>query len=394
MSFNFETSVDRTGIGNMKGTFSSQAGGEKERIILAGAEMDYQTAPVICGAASRLAERGLFGYTLPDTQYQDTVAAWMKSARGLACEPDEIVPTLGTIFGLCTAIRAFTDVDDGVIIQHPSYFRFDEAIRKVGRRVVSNPLIEEDCTYHLDFDDLEEKMRDKRNKMMVLCNPHNPTGKVFTEDELKRLASLAKAYGTIIFSDEIFAEVTYGDHVAVPYVKIDPEHAVTSTSLGKVFSMTGVNHANMLIKSTGLRERYLKQRTADHFGSIDPFFYAALTAGYSKEGWDWVQEMKAQVWGNYQYIRQVLEHQIPEIRVSPLEGTYVAWMDFRKLRLSEKELQEFLVNKVNVLGDPGNEYGPGGSGFYRFNIATPRRNIAAFMENLRTACKPAFQGNQ
>ena len=104
--------------------------------------------------------------------------------------------------------------------------------------------------------------------------------------------------------------------------------------------------------------------------------------------------MKAQVWGNYQYIRQVLEHQIPEIRVSPLEGTYVAWMDFRKLRLSEKELQEFLVNKVNVLGDPGNEYGPGGSGFYRFNIATPRRNIAAFMENLRTACKPALQGNQ
>ena len=126
----------------------------------------------------------------------------------------------------------------------------------------------------------------------------------------------------------------------------------------KVFSMTGVNHANMLIKSAGLRERYLKQRTADHFGSIDPFFYAALTAGYSIEGWDRVQERKAQVWGNYQYIRQVLEHQIPEIRVSPLEGTYVAWMDFRKLRLSEKELQEFLVNKVNVLGDPGNEYGP------------------------------------
>lgn len=387
MLFDFETSADRTGIGNMKETFSHQADREKALIVLAGAEMDYQTSPVICHAVSQFAKRGLFGYTLSDAQYRDKVVSWMKLARDLSCESDEIVPTLGTIFGLCTAIRAFTEVDDGVIIQHPAYYRFDTAIRKTGRRVVSNPLMEKDGIYRLDFADLEEKMRDRRNKMMILCNPHNPTGKVFSERELMRLASLAQTYGTIIFSDEIFAEVTYGDYLVTPYVKVDPEHAITSTSLGKVFNMTGVNHANLLIKNADLRERYLKQRSTDHFGSIDPFFYTALTAGYSEDGWDWIQQMKTHVWGNYQYIRQILERHMPEIKISPLEGTYVAWMDFRKLQLSDKELQEFVVGKVNVLGDPGDEYGPGGNGFYRFNIATPRRNIIEFMNNLQAACQ-------
>lgn len=387
MTFDFETSADKTGIGNMKETFSYQAGSEKSPIVLAGAEMDYKTAPVIRSALSQFAERGLYGYTLSDTQYRDKIVFWMKTVRGLSCEPDEIVPTLGTIFGLCTAIRAFTEPDDGVIIQHPSYYRYDVAVRKTGRRVVSNPLIEENCTYRLDFSDLEEKMRDRRNKLMILCNPHNPTGKVFPESDLEKLASLAQKYGTIIFSDEIFAEVTYDGHVVVPYIKVDPDNGITSTSLGKVFNMTGVNHANMIIRNSDLRDRYLKQRNHDHFGSIDPFFYAALTAGYSKEGWDWIQQMKEHVWENYQYIKETLDLHLPGIKISPLEGTYVVWMDFRELRLSDKEIQDFLVHKANILGDPGDEYGPGGEGFCRFNIATPRKTIAAFMENLQAACK-------
>ncbi len=382
MLFDFETSADRSGIGNMKGAFSQQPG----TIVLAGAEMDCRTAPVIRSALAQFAERGLYGFTLPDGQYREKIVSWMEHIRGYACEPEEIVPALGTIFGLCTAIRAFTEPGDGVIIQHPSYYRYDVAVNKNGRRVISNPLIEESNAYQLDLDGLEEQMRDSRNKLMVLCNPHNPTGRVFPESDLKKLAALTEKYGTIIFSDEIFAEVTYGGHTVVPYVKVDPQHGITSTSLGKVFNLTGVNHANLLIRDADLRERYLQQRHTDHFGSIDPFFYTALTAGYSQEGWNWIQQMRDHVWENYQIIRQTLEHRMPEIAVSPLEGTYAVWMDFRKLGLSDQALQDFLTRKAHVLCDPGDEYGPGGAGFCRFNIATPRKNILEFMDNLTAAC--------
>ena len=229
-------------------------------------------------------------------------------------------------------------------------------------------------------------MADRSNKLFVLCNPHNPTGKVFCIHDIKKIAALAGKYNKLVFSDEIFAEIAYGDNRVEPYAAIDPDHGITSTSLGKLFNFTGVNHANLIIKNEEIRGKYLGQREIDHFGSIDPFFYCALIAGYSNEGLAWSRAMAEHTWGNYCTIREYIKEKLPYISISPLEGSFVAWMDFRALNMDDKMLERFLRDRANIIADPGVVYGLGGSGFFRLNIATARERIYAFLNNLTKAC--------
>ena len=369
MTFDFETFVSREHTGNMKGGMREEL--PADAVFLSGAEADYPTAPCIRGAAARFAGEGIYGFTLPDARYREKISFWTELSRGWRIDTDSIVPTLGTIFGLSTAIRAFTAPGDGVIIQRPSYSRFDRAVLRNGRRVVPNPMIEENGAYRLDLTDLADKMACPENSLLILCNPHNPTGKVFSEQELTAIARLARQSGTVVFSDEIFAETAQPGHPAVPYVKLDPEHGITSFSLGKAFSLTGINHANLIIPNRRLRGLYQSRRDAEHFGSIDPFFYQALTAAYSEDGWVWVQAMNRHNAANYRLLERAAAEQMPLLRLSPLEGTSVCWLDLRGLGMDGRQRKHFLEQEAMVYGDPGEEYGPEGSGFVRLNLATP-----------------------
>lgn len=381
MVFEFETLACRVGNGNMKGGMMNTM--PDDAVMLSGAEMDFPTAPCIREALSNFAENGLYGYTLPDEEYRATVCRWMQLARSWSVLPEQIVPTMGTIAGLCTAVRAFTNPGDGVIIQHPSYYRFDRAVEKLGRQVLSNPLIETEGVYSLDFTDLEEKMSMPESRLMVLCNPHNPTGKVFRRDDLLKIAELANRYNVLVFSDEIFAETAWEN--VLPYASVDPVCGITSTSLGKSFNFTGVNQANVIIPNAQVREAYLKQRNTDHFGSIDPFFYTALRAAYTEDGLEWIEAVKDLVQENYRMLKETLAAHIPVFSLSPMDGAYIAWMDCRRLGLDDCRLREFLEHEALLFADPGEEYGPGGSGFYRLNLATPKKQIKMMLDNLIAA---------
>ncbi len=383
MTFTFDTMADRAEIGNMKNTMADTS--DSSLLVLAGAEMDFPTAPIIRDRLSEFSKRGIYGFTLADESYRNTICWWMQHMRAWKILPEMIVPTLGTVFALCTAIRAFTEPGDGVIIQHPSYYRFDRAIEQTGRVVVSNSLIEQDGQYRLDLEDLAEKMADSRNKLLVLCNPHNPTGKVFAREDLSEIALLAHKYQIVVFSDEIFAETARPDFPVMPYAQIDPVWGITSTSLGKTFNFTGVNHANLILPNSTLREQYLIQRGRDHFGSIDPFFYNALKAAYTPEGADWVSAMNAHTWGNYRILRDGLHDVAPQLSLSPMEGTYVVWLDCRSLHMSDDALESFFREQLHTIIDLGYEYGPGGSGFVRFCIATPRAQILELLRRLKSA---------
>ncbi len=383
MTYDFETPASRTGNGNMKGGMGKDL--PNGVVLLAGAEMDYPTAPCIRKAIADFAQNGLYGFTLPDADYRRSIVDWAHIARNWTITPEQILPTAGTIFGLSTAIRAFTSPGDSVIIQHPSYSRFDRAIRRNGRRVMSNPMLEDGGVYSIDFDDLEAKIRTNDVKLMVLCNPHNPTAKVFDRSVLQRIAALAARYELVVFSDEIFAETAQPGFEVIPYASVDPIWGITSTSLGKTFNFTGVNQANLVIPNPALREKYRTQQNVDHFGSIDPFFYNALRAAYTPEGLDWVQQMNAHTQANYELLRLALAEQMPKLSLSPLEGSFVVWMDCRRLGLSDEELTQFLEQEALLFADPGEEYGPGGSGFVRLNIATPRVWIRQVIENLYRA---------
>lgn len=387
--FDFNTLANRSNIGNLKYSLLPESLRTRGLIGFAGAEMDFQTAPVIVQALTRFARRGLFGYTLPDEPYLQAIVWWMNHARNLKITPDEIVPTLGTMFSLGTAVRAFTEPGDGVIIQHPGYYRYEARLQSNGRRVISAPLIETNGVYSIDFSQLEQLAAKPENRMFVLCNPHNPTGKVFNPGELEELSRLARQHDLTVFSDEIFGEITYAHHTAVPFVDICPEKTVLCTSLGKVFNLTGVNHANVIIRDRQMRERFTAQRFADHFGSIDPFFYTALRAGYSPEGFAWVTEMRDYVWENYRTVQKFFSERLPTLRVSPLEGSFIIWINMNPLGLTEEELKEFLKKEALLIADEGWEYGPGGSGFIRMNIATPRERLSGALDNLEAACRQA-----
>ncbi len=380
--FDFDQPVNRNGTGNMKGSFQPETSCGKAPLILAGAEMDFPTAPVIREALSRFAENGIYGFTLPDKTYLNAVCFWLRAYRGWDVSPEWIVPTLGTVYALSTAVRAFTSPGDGVIVLFPSYYRHDRAVLRNGRRVVPCKLKESEGRYTLNADALAEAMRSPENKLLVLCHPHNPTGHVFTEAELQTLAGLARETGTIVFSDEIFADITAPGHPALPFSTFLPEQTVACVSLGKTFNFTGVNQANAVIHDSALRERYLTQRNADHFGSIDPFFYQAIAAGCTEAGHAWVTAVRDQVMRNAQRLETLLKASCPGVRMSPWEGGYIAWLDVSAAGLTGDEAAERLEKEQAVLADPGSEYGAGGERFIRLNLATQAGNMDEFAARL------------
>lgn len=380
----FDKSVRRKGTGNMKGSFAETV--PAGSVMLWGAEMDYATAPCIRKALAKFAENGIYGFTVSTPAYTEAICRWMRLARNAEIQPDWIVPVMGTVFSLSTALRAFTEEGDGVIIQSPSYYRFDVAVERNKRRLISNPLLESRGTYQLDFADLEKKMADPRNKLLILVNPHNPTGRVFKESELLRIAELAKKYDVIVFCDEIFAETVQSGHEFRPGACLS-DQLITCFSLGKCFNFTGVSQANLLISNANLREKYILQRDRDHFGSIDPFFYNAVLAAYSNEGKAWLDAMNTHTAENYALLQRAIRR-LPRLSVSPLEGTYIAWLDCRRLGLDNEALQRFFEYDAGIIADPGAEYGA--DGFYRWNIATTRQNLEAALSRLENAYQNIF----
>lgn len=377
----FDEDVCRSGIGNMKYAMEQRAGDDPEMLYLCGAEMDFPTAPVIRRRLARIAENGLYGFTEPDDAYLAAIVRWLRKVRGIDITKQDIVPTYGTIMALNTAIRAFTREGDSVLLQAPSYFRFDHAITNNRRNLCYNPLLYDpkEKSYALDLEDLERCMKQEKVRLMVLCNPHNPTGAVFPLEDLRRLHRLSVQYHVVVFADEIFGEMQFG-RTQVSYAMAGWENTIVSTSLGKAFNFTGVSHANLLIRDQAVRERYLAQQKMEHFGSIDPFFYNALIAGYSGEGYEWLQRVKEKVQENDRILREGLAPYRDLIFPARHEGTFIEWLDLRGLHLSDEDLASFLCHKVHVLGDPGTEYGPSGSGFFRINLATPTAHIKELAE--------------
>ena len=383
IQYDFEKEAFRTGIGNMKGRMAEKLKeqGIEDPVVLSGAEMDYPVAPCIRERLAHFAREGIFGFTQADEDYFGAVCRWMEHMRGMKVLPEWILPVQGTTFALSTCIRALTGPGEKVLLMSPSYYRFDRAVLRNGRIPLYHLLPLEDGNYHIGWADLEEKLSDPACTLMVLVNPHNPTGKVFPAEDVERISTLCRQYEVTVFSDEIFAETAQPGFSVVPYTAVDP-HGITSTSLGKAFSLTGVNQANLIVPDEELREKIRIQRDRDHFGSIDPFFYQALMAGYTPEGADWIRASNAHTAENARLVRETLQEQMPRIRLLPVEGSFIGWLDCRALGLDDPALEAFF-ERAWIFADPGIEYGVNGSGFFRWNLATPRRILEKALKRLK-----------
>ena len=347
-----------------------------------GAEFEFPTCPAFSRGVAEAAQNGLFGYTLPGESYLNRVCWWMKNVRGFAIEPDWVVTAHGTIFSLATLIRLKTQPGENIIIMPPYYNRYEQAAVRLKRGAVRVPLIKTNDDYVVDIPMLEAAMAQPCNRILVLTNPNNPTGTIFTHETLTAIMALADKYAVTVFCDEIFAEVTpTGERVPSLCEISRGSNTVVCTGMGKVFSLTGVNHANVIIPDPDLRKEFKAQRDADHYGSLDPMVHAGLIAAYTQEGADWVKKLNTYIYDNALIVCQTLKEILPEARAQIPKGTFVLWVDYTDTGFTKEEL-EALLSRACFIGDWGDEY-YGKPLCMRYSLSLPRFELKDTLAKLK-----------
>lgn len=393
--YNFDIAGDRSSVGNMKTFTTPEELRAKGITSFAAAEMDFKTAPSIIESIKKMADRGIYGFTIPTEDYRSAVKWWHREMRDWIIEDDWIMPVLGTIFSVASAIRMTTEPGEGIIVQTPVYYRYEQAATRQKRRTVHNPLKIVDGEYQMDFDDLEKKMADPQNKLLVLCNAHNPIGRVWPEEDLRRVGRLSAKYDMAVLCDEIFGEMTFDGHQVTPYASLaeGQKNAITVTSLGKAFNFTGVNHAHAIIPNPELKARYEEQKYADHYGSMGPFEYASVLGAYSVEGRAWFEAVRAYIHKNGQFVKEFLSKHVPEAYLFPIEGTSVCWIDWSFLGLSGKALHDFFEKEALFEVETGDVYGVGCEAMTRMNLSSPRKQIEEALQRVTEAIDENYSEN-
>lgn len=380
MVYDFDTPVVRRGTGCYKWDEAAY----DDLIPLWVADMDFATAPAIVEALRKRVEHGVFGYTLVPPSYYEAIQSWFRRRHGWTIERDWIQYTSGVVPALSVLVKAFTQPGDKVIVQTPVYNCFFSSIRNNGCEVLENSLLCEvgdTLRYTIDFADLEQKARDPRAKMLILCNPHNPAGRVWTREELLRIDRICKENDVMVVSDEIHNELTYGGRRYVPYGTVSQmEGCVVCTSPSKSFNTAGLQIANIVCKDPSWRQRIDRAINQNEVCDVNPFGVVALQAAYN-EGEPWLDELCSYIYQNYLALCRFLAAELPMLKVAPLEGTYLVWVDIRALGVSSDELAWRFLQDAHVQVNSGTMYGHrDGEGFIRLNIACPRSQL---MEGLR-----------
>lgn len=382
----FDTPVCRRGSGSYKWDSATEA----DVIPLWVADMDFRAAPCIVAALRARVEHGVFGYTLVGEEYYDALIGWFASRHGYSIDRSKVIYTSGVVPALSAIIKALTAPGDGVIVQTPVYNCFFSSIRNNGCRIVESPLLRRDLsesefTYGMDFDDLERKAALPETKLMLLCNPHNPAGRAWTEAELSRVAGICRRHGVRVVSDEIHCELTMPGVEYTPYGTIDSE-AVVCLSPSKAFNIAGLQIANIVAPSEDVRLLIDRAINVNEVCDVNPFGVVALPAAYSAEGGAWLDALRNYLFGNYEFMRDYLSRELPECPVTRLEATYLPCVDVSAVDIPSAELEEKLLREARVWVNAGEMYG--GEGFLRVNIACPRARLAEGLRRLVEFLRP------
>ncbi len=387
MPVDFDAVPNRRGTNCFKYDFAREMGMPEDVLPLWVADMDFPTAPAVLERLHALAEHGIFGYTGVKDAYFSAVHNWYAQRFGWETQRSWLVTTPGVVFAIAIAIRAFTQKGDAILIQQPVYYPFANKITENDRQLVVNPLVLKDGRYEMDFADMERKIVDNHVKMLLLCSPHNPVGRVWTKEELLRVGEICQKHGVLVVSDEIHADFTYAGHTHRVFASVKSEFAdftITCTAPSKTFNLAGLQNSNIFIPNRQLRHAYKKELSACGCGGTNCMGMAACQAAY-EEGADWLEQLKQYLAGNLAYIRQFLREKLPDIALIEPEGTYLVWLDLRKLGLTEQQQRQLIVQDAKLWLDTGTLFGQGGEGFERINIACPRATIEQAMQRLERA---------
>ena len=387
MGFDFDTVVNRKGTNSLKYDFSKERGKPEDILPLWVADMDFPTAPPILERLEKTVRHGIFGYSEGKEDYFQAVSGWYREHFQWEVERKWLVKTPGVVFAIAAAIRAFTKEGDSILLQQPVYYPFREVIIDNNRNLVNSPLQMVNGHYEIDFDDFERKIKENHVKMFLLCSPHNPGGRVWKEWELRRIGDICVEHDVIVVSDEIHSDFVWEDNKHLIFSSLSPEYAqrtITCTSPSKTFNLAGLQISNIFIPNQQMRRAFRRQISAVGYSQVGIMGLVACQAAY-EEGEEWLLAVKDYIWDNFLFLKEYIEKYMPQIHVIVPEGTYLVWLDFRDLGLTENEREHLIVNQARLGLDSGAMFGEDGEGFERINIACPRKTLEKALEQLRKA---------
>ena len=385
-NLDFDQIINRRNTRCLKYDFAARRGYPEDTLPLWVADMDFKTSSYVEDTLSELVRHNIYGYsnTQPGDGFFEAVSGWMERHHGWKVDPLWHVKSPGVCFAIASAIRALTEPGDSVIIQQPVYYPFSSLIRHNGRKVVSSDLVRDaEGHYSMDYDDFEQKVIRHDVKLFILCNPHNPVGRVWTKEELQRIGRICAAHGVIVFSDEIhFDFVWEGEHNV--FQEIDPafrEFTVTATSPSKTFNLAGLQQSNIFIPNISLKRRFTEEINRTGYDEPTIFGIAAAQAVY-ENGDTWYESMKAYVEKNICFADEFVREHLPGVSMKKPEGTYLIWLDFSGTGMTTAELDDMIIQKAKLWLDSGAIFGKAGEGFQRINTACPQSILREALERL------------
>lgn len=384
MKYDFDKIIERRNTGSVKWDENKDIFRREDMLPMWVADMDFSSPAPVIEAIKKRAEHGIFGYATPTKSCYEAVIEKVERSYNWKIKKEWIVFCDGVVPSLYASVKAYSQPQDGVIIQQPVYHPFRYCIENNGRRVVNNQLKYDGEKYVMDYEDLENKFK-KSNPMLILCNPHNPVGRVWTREELKRLGETCIANNCIVIADEIHCDIVYKPNHFTSFASISKEfeqNSITFIAPSKTFNIAGLGQALAIIPNEELREKFIKQRVGCNSGSV--FGYTALEAAY-RYGDEYLEQLLEYLKGNIDYFTSYVEENLPQIKVIKPQGTYLLWADMRGLGLSHSELNKLLIEKAGLGFNDGRMFGECGEGFQRINIGCPRKYIEEALKRIKEA---------
>lgn len=390
--YNFITSTNRKNTNAEKYQAREKLFGTEDVLPAWVADMDIDTPPFVLDAVKKRLEHPITGYEyVPDSVYEAQID-WIRKKYGMSLTQEMIYHSYSVVTLMNVAIEAFSDEGDGVIIQTPIYPPFAHFVKEYKRKIINNPLrLSDDGRYTFDIEDLRSKI-DKNTKLLLLCSPHNPVGRVWKREELEAILEVCLEHNIVVFADEIHSDLVFAPHQHIPFASLSAEAAkitITAMGTGKTFNMAGFAMGSVAIIDENLRKRFLEVYNKIHLLQGNVLSHVAVEVAY-REGYEWLEELKIHLSNNYKLLEKLLEKYQHAIKLTPLEGTYLAWLDCRGMKLSDKEIREFFVQDCKLGLSAGISFGREGSGFMRLNIGVSLDTMMEILQSLETGLLKRF----
>ena len=387
VDYNFDEVIDRRNTDCLKYDFAVQRGRPKDVLPFWVADMDFPIAQEIEDALVKRCQHGIFGYSEATDGYFAALQNWYLKHFNWQVQRPWLIKTPGVVFALAMAVKAFTEPGDGVLVQQPVYYPFTEVIRDNDREVVDAPLALVNGHYEIDFADLEQKLADPKVKLMFLCSPHNPVGRVWTKEELLKVGDLCLKYNVITVSDEIHSDFVWDDNAHTPFATLGEEYqqnCIVCTAPSKTFNLAGLQVSNIFIPNQKLRRAFRKQIDAAGYSQLNTLGLVACQAAYAY-GEEWLTQVKVYIRSNITFVDDYLKQNLPQIKMLPIEGTYLVWLDCSALGMTADEREQWLWHEAKLWLDGGGIFGKEGEAFERINVACPRATLLQGLEQLKAA---------